>query len=68
MLGGHVKKLENLGFTYSEDFKINIQLRPKVFLLELMDKQLEKSHGTLFLYITAQDYCMHKDGEISHYP
>lgn len=31
--------------------KINIQLKPEYFLLELMDKQLEKGHGILFQYM-----------------
>lgn len=34
--------------------KIKVLLKPKVlFILELIDKQLGKSHGTLFLYMTV---------------
>lgn len=38
--------------------KINIQLKPKMFLLGLIDKMLEKSHGPLFLYMIT-DFCMY---------
>lgn len=41
--------------------KINI-------LMELIDKQLEESHGILFLYMITAVYFMYKDGNIWHYP
>lgn len=53
--GGLVIKLKNIGFRYiQKSLKINIQMKPKVFLLGLMDREVESSYGVLFLYmITA---------------
>ena len=37
-----------------KNLKVNIQLKPELFLLGLMDQQLERKYGILFLYmITA---------------
>lgn len=37
-------------------------------LMELIDKQLEESHGILFLCMITAVYFMYKDGNIWHYP
>lgn len=31
--------------------KVKLQMKPEAFMLGQMDRQLENSHGTLFLYI-----------------
>lgn len=50
MLGTHVKFCILIFKTFQKVLSINIKLRPEIFLLKLMDKELEKSHGTQFLY------------------
>ena len=52
---GKAKKFWNQICTIIQKIlKVNLQLKPELFLLGLMDQQFEKQHGTLFLYmITA---------------
>lgn len=75
MLDGHVKKLKILDLTLCtnpEYLKVNIQVEQEAFLLGLINKQLEKNHGTLYLCIIIvvgllstqrwQDLTLHNKG------
>lgn len=41
--------------TAQKILKTDIQMKPEAVLLGLMDKQLEKTNGILFLYMPVKD-------------
>lgn len=46
---------------------MNVQLKPKLFFLGMMNKQLEKSHGILFLNMITEASLLYKNGQIWQY-
>lgn len=71
IFGEHIRKRENIGIPNSilihMILKVNLQLKPEVFLLGLMDKQIERFYGTLCLYMITVARLLYAQGFTNTY-